>query len=519
MKRKPSKSVSPAKAKAAATPFSPDRKGNQIYGSRNRMIGASVQSSDRKTIPPLHYDFHRNISSYGRETLMTLGRWIFWNFPALHGAVLEQANLAVSTFVPQYKGRNKAWGEQAESWLREWYRVMDIAGWPYDRETYVRNQVIAPLVDCDCGTLLTETVDGYPLIQTIPAHRIKSASGETAVEAGEFKGNRIIDGCIVDAYGRVLAYRLLNDDQTNTDVPARDMFLSFAPIVTGQLRGVSGLASSAFYWQDVAESREFELLAQKAFSTQTILETNESGDADGAQKLIQGGTFDSNGNLTAKAQERLDGGTIRYLKAGSGAKIEPFDWDRPTANVQQFQETVLRDAFRGAEWDAFFSLDPKAIGGAPMRIIVEKINATLIKRRQLVEKACRRVDGYAISKAIKLGLLPNDVDWWMWEYQGPGDISADLKYDSDVALQNIASGIGTRKDAIAKQGGYIEEVDRQRFAEADSDLSRAKVLADKYGLSIQEALTVLMRTGSYSSITNATVRDPSQADASTGATT
>lgn len=509
MSRK-SRKLAAAQAKAAAIPFSP--KGKQAprwYGSSNRLISSSTQTPDRKYIPSLDSDFHDIISNFGRKTLITVGRRLFWNIPALQGSILEQANLATSTFIPQYRGRNKAWGDVAEPWLNEWHRVMDVAGWPYDYNSYIRSHVILPIVDGDVGTLLTETADGYPLIQVIPAHRIDCS--ETVVDSGEYYGRRVIDGCIVDDYLRVLAYRLKNDDGTYTDVAARDMFLSFDPIMPGQVRNISALASSAFYWQDVAESREFELIAQKAFSSQTIVETNETGEADAAKSLIAlTSNYDgTSGNLTATAQERLDGGTIRYLKANTGSKLEAFDWDRPSANTREFQETIVRDAFRGTEWDSFFSLDPKSVGGAPMRVIVEKINATLEKRRRLVEKACRRVDGYAISKAIKLKLLPFDIDWWKWEYQGPADVTADRKYDSDVDIQEISTGIGTRKEALARRGKYIEEVDAQRLAEADSDLARAKTLADKYGISIQAALTVLTKTGSYSSVTNATVAPPS----------
>lgn len=84
-----------------------------------------------------------------------------------------------------------------------------------------------------------------------------------------------------------------------------------------------------------------------------------------------------------------------------------------------------------------------------------------------------------------------DVDWWKWEYQGPGDVTADRKYDSDVDLQEISSGIGTRKQSIARRGGYIEEVDAQRESEVDSDLERAGRLAAKHGITIQESIVLL----------------------------
>jgi hypothetical protein len=126
-----------------------------------------------------------------------------------------------------------------------------------------------------------------------------------------------------------------------------------------------------------------------------------------------------------------------------------------------------------------------------MRVVVEKINRVLKKRRRMVGRAAARVDGYGVAKAIKIGDLAEDVDWWKFERQGPGDVTADRKYDSDVDLQEIAQGISTRKKACGRRGDYFEEVDEQRFIEVDGDLTRAAILAKKHGISIMEAMVCL----------------------------
>ena len=489
--------VQSGKKQAASKPLKIIDKGQQRgYAGGDLLIQAARQTPDRRRILPMDKDVHRNVSSYGRRTLMSLGRWMFYNIPEIQGAVLEQANLATSTFIPQYVGRNREWGQQAEQWLREWHKIMDVTGWPFDYETYVQFLVINLIVDGDLGTLLTETDSGYPLIQTIPAHRIDSTTYDI-VQDGEFKDMRLIDGVIVDELGKAVAYRLKTQDTPgNTadhiDVPARDMFLSYSPLSPNQVRGFSALASAAFNLQDRDESRKFELTAQKAFASKTLIETNEDGEANSASDLIRStATFNDDGTKATYESERLDGGTITYFKAKTGSSLDAFAWDRPSANSQEFQERTLRDAFKGSEWDVLFSIDPKGTGGAAMRVVVEKINAVLQKRRRLVEKACRRVDGYAVSKAIKLGLLPPDVDWWRWEYQGPADITADRKYDSEIDIEEISRGLGTQKDAIARRGGFYDDVRQQRKIEADDELTDAAELAKKHGITIQEALSVL----------------------------
>lgn len=495
-----------------------DRRSSSGY--RNDLIESATQTTDRKNVPMLDYDVHRTITSYGRRVLMSLGRHMFWRFPALQGSILEQANLAVGTFLPQYTGRNKAWGEQAEAALKEWHKIMDVAGYPYDYDSFVQGKVINPIVDGEDFTLLTETADGYPMVQSIPAHRVGNRNFVNSTAQVRFSGNEmlidgvvvdanrpyladgnisfeaaIVDGVIVDSYGRALAYRVYSDsvsDQSYQDISARNLFPAFCPMVAGQVRGFSLLASSLFDWQDLQEWGRFEMLAQKVFSSQTIIETNESGEADTAKNIIQQAAINNDDGTKASLDvEKLDGGTVRYFKANSGSKLESFNYDRPGASSQNFIKNKLRDAFKGTEWDVFFSLDPQAVGGAPMRVIVEKINAVLEKRRKLVKKSCLRVDGYAIAKLMKLGVLPWDDDWYMWDYQGPGDVTADKKYDSDVALQEMSQGISTRKLECARRGLYMEDVDAQREREADSDLERAQRLAVKYKITIQEALVIL----------------------------
>jgi len=498
-----------------------DRRASSGYSNSNNLIEAATQTMDRKTVPMLDYDIHRSVSTYGRRTLTTLGRQMFWKYPSLQGSILEQANLAVSSFIPQFSGQDKAWGEQAESALNEWHKVMDVAGWPYDYDSFLQGKVINSLVDGEDFTLLTETPDGYPLIQIIPSHRVGSRISGGSTSSVQFIGKQmfidrilvddnrpyeaateinfdaqVIDGVVVDNYSRPLAYRVYEDSVGSSvyqDISARNMFPSFCPMITGQVRGFSLLASSVFDWQDMHEWSRFEMLAQKAFSTRTIVETNETGEADTAKAIIQqAATFDSDtNNKTALDIQKLDGGTINYLKAGTGSKLEAFHYDRPGGGTQSFMANKLRDAFKGTEWDVFFSLDPQSVGGAPMRVIVEKINAVLDKRRKMVRKACQRVDGYAISRFIKLGILPPSAEWYKWDYQGPGEITADKKYDSDVDLQEISQGITTRKLTCARRGLYLEDVDAQREREADSDLERAGRLAAKHGITIQEALVVL----------------------------
>jgi hypothetical protein len=89
-------------------------------------------------------------------------------------------------------------------------------------------------------------------------------------------------------------------------------------------------------------------------------------------------------------------------------------------------------------------------------------------------KALRRVHGYAIAKAMKLGLLPQSDEWWKWDYQLPAEITADRKYDSAVDIEELANKMTTQKKVCAKRGEYWEDTQDQWLLEQKRFQDKAK---------------------------------------------
>lgn len=472
-----------------------DRRQSAAGYQVNLLYDGGSQQPDRANIPFLDRDTGRNVSSLGRRTLMSLGRFLFANYPAIEGAVLEQAALSVASLVPVYEGENKKWGELAEAKLAELDNVLNVRGWPHDGKSFREMMIVAEIRDGDEGVILTETPDGYPQFQKIPAHRINSLPGiYTVTDDSPYNGLRIQDGVIMDDYGRAVAYRVMGENpydySTFVDISARNLALHFNPKFSDQFRGYSALASAVFDWQDLKESRSFELLAQKVCASKTILEWNETGEIDEAKQIVKARADLSTGSKTTLDVVSLNKGMYHYLKAGSGSKLTPFQYDRPGDNVQKYQERIKKDAFQGIEWSSFFS-DPESIGGASMRVIIEKINNTIAKRQDGVIRMMKRCHGYAIAKFIKRGDLPEDKDWFRWGYRRPAQLSADKKYDSDVDINELRSGLTTRAEITGRNGLRAADVDEEKFLETDRLLGNAKKLADTYGLQIQECIVLL----------------------------
>jgi hypothetical protein len=451
----------------------------------NFLIQAATQTADRKNVPMLDRDVVRNISTVGRRILMSLGRHLSMNVPQVRGMVMERANLISTGIISQYYGDNEEFKTKAEDWILEHNKICDVRGWPYSMDTFYRNLVISQLRDGGQACLFTETPNGYPLIQVIPVHRIGSMPGVQKVD-GYFYGHEIgtkkpmqfegwmRDGIIFSDSGQTIGYNVSLTDLVSSwsecvKVSSSDMMLNFIPEFPEQIREISEIGLAAFDWQDISEWRRFEMMAQKIGSGIALQEFNEAGEPPPGSDLsfttppTSGET--TTGTPSGLYTETIDGGMIRYFRAKNGGKLEAFQNDRPSGNQQSFEDKVARAAMHGASWSMDFSLDPSKVGGAPMRVVVEKINRSIeVVQKLLIEPAARRLDGWRISKAINLGLLPAVDDWWKWEHQFPANVTADKKYDSDVDVQELRSGLQAPQDAIGRRGQYWEDVQDKAIA-------------------------------------------------------
>lgn len=443
------------------------------WGSSDQLYRASRQTDQRRYIYDLNGDIHRNISAYGRRTLVTLGKWLYANNAVIRGVVNDMAFFSIGTWIAQYYGANPAWGNQAESWLFEHDKICDIAGG--NMLDYLENLIRAVYVEGDCATVLTER-NGYPLLQIIPGHRISSEAGEAAVEGGPFDGAALLDGVILDDYGGAQGYRILTANGFE-DFPANDVLLHFFREYPNQVRGLSQLACSVFDWQDIREANDLELAAQKLTASIGLLETNETGDVDATKKLLRAPSapFNSDNSKNASYGEIVDGVAVRYFRAGANCSLEEFKSQRPSVNGQEYRKQVMRECLAGLGWNIDFALDPTKVGGAPMRICVEKINKTIDRiQKKLAKPASARFNGFRLRKAIKLGQLADDPDWWKFDYLGPAKLTADEKYSSDVGIQEVRAGLKSPKTFCAERQAYWEDVQDEMIAWEKRLQERAK---------------------------------------------
>jgi len=446
---------------------------NRQSVGNNKMLLTAQSRSGRSASPWIDHDTHQNVTRDGRRKVMVKGRWLAQNFPSLTGAILEQSDMACGTWVPEFQGEDKDWGERATEWLLEWEKIMDVTG-TLDGDGY-RDQLLAStLIDGELGTILTETPSKHPRIQTLRSHRIGSMQ-EKSLATDKHK---VVDGVLVNRFNRPYQYVVQPDNHAAPiTIHAKNFILSYDPLpgCPDQLRGISWLGSSADDWEDLDESKRFELAAQKACSVHSLIEHNEDGEMDPLkQRFNMSQTNDDSTNaLETTARIEVEDQYIVY-RADSNSRLEAFNYDRPGQNVQQYQAMVETHGFRGIGWSRFFSVDPSKLGGASMRVEVDRLVRTLRRRQRLISRTMKRIHTYALAKAINLGLLPMNDEFWKWTYQKPDIPTADRKYESDIAVQENNAGFITLDKIAGRRGERWQDVQDQRLTEVKRQIERAK---------------------------------------------
>lgn len=415
-------------------------------------------------------DWDKLVPQADRLALLSDARRLYSN-DVIGGAIRDIADYSVgSGFIPQYKGPDSTWGDEAETWLREWMKVCCVAGPTFDFQTLLCLGSISIDRDGDFGILYTYASGGYPQVQFIPSHRI--ANRDTPSEDSEWK-----DGVRRNRYGRPAAYNILGKTKDEDRIiPASGMDLVYAPEFYDQGRGVTALAHAINIFRDVAEVNRFEMAAIKLSGSQAFTVHNEAGQAPRRVQIVKRSGEQSEA-AAGVPYERINSGEVTYFKAGTGSKIEVVDHNRPSPPVINFLESRYRAAFTGLQWPYEFAWDSSKIGGVNSRMVVSKANRKINKRQQQLTRPAKRMIWHALVTAMQNGDLPQTDNWYQWGFQYSRELTTDTGYAEEANRKNYESGFDTMTRIAGGNGEDFDDQETQRWAEVD----RRKAEAEKRG--------------------------------------
>lgn len=433
-------------------------------------LGALFDATNRKEIVrrPLEVrtigSISSEVNSTDRAQLLSDSRKLYANLGPAKGAIDAKAMYAVGrSWLPKYEGADQVWGETAREWLlNEWYPIADISGRDFQTSLFLAS--VAVDRDGDVGAILTEYETQFPAIQLLPSEAIFTPSDEkldrdSFLLDGPYQGLRCIDGVIINAQGRPVAYHVHEEghrhngeelEEVREYVTARDMMLLAEPAWINQFRGLPGFAHAILDLKDLRTVQGYEKMASALASSIGLIEYNESGLADTSDPAVAlSGAPYVGQDVAAK---EFFGGMVRHFKAGSGSKLEAFKNDRPGDAWQKFMDRLLRNAMAGINWPFELAWDISALGGANTRFVISTAMRSVEDRQDLLKPFARRAVGYAVAKAMKNGRLPANPDWWKWSFTMPPRLTVDFGRDAAAQREDYLSGIINLSDICAERG-------------------------------------------------------------------
>ncbi|WP_035606224.1 phage portal protein [Haloferula sp. BvORR071] len=454
------------------------------FGQQTKFMEAARPSRQRTWQSSAARDFDELVSQADWATVVGASRRLWANSGVVRGTIDQKATYSVSgSFVPEFQGQDTAWGEQAKAWLSSWMELCEVRGPLFDFNTVLYLTSVAIDRDGDGWILLTET-NGFPQIQSIPAHRIGQRDNAARVAAGGYKGLRIRKGVIFNKVGRAVAYRVLGeakDGSEDSDVSARDLLHVFDPSFVDQSRGLPLFSHAVSAFRDISESREREMAAQLLLSSLAFVETNPYGGPDPDDVTIE---YSSDGTPSCQS---FEGGTVKFFKGGDGSKLEEVANNRPSQNWQAFHDRLIRDSLTGTGWP--LSLVNMAQGnGTADRISLLQGRKAIEDRQSLLKPLAKRIINFALGKAIDSGILAPAKQWWNWNLSCSNRLSIDLGRDSASLREEIKLGMKNLTQILAEEGRTREDHIRERAEEDALRIKIRKEVSERYGFPIDPPL-------------------------------
>ena len=420
----------------------------------------------------------QEVNQYDWYQLLSDSRKLYCNLGPVTGAIDDKATYSVGrAWNAKFCGEDKEWGAKAERWLNEeWYPMADARGTMFDFKTDLFLQSVSVDRDGEIYIYLTESPEGWPQIQLLPAHMIgDSDNSEPYVSSGPYKGMRLIQGVVSNDVGRAVAYHVLGPTkEQDSFISARDLIQVFDPRWADQVRGFPVFMHALLDLKDLRQIQGYEKIAAELMSSIGILEWNETGapDLDPAN-ILKGTTFVGPQPVPGVTIEQIPGGgNIKYMRGNSGSKIEQLKNDRPSVQLDEFMNRLIRNACVGAGWPYELTWDASKLGGANVRLLIAKAMRAVEDRQDLLRPVAKRCVGYAVAKAIKSGLLEPSDEWYKWRFTMPARMTADYGRDAKADLADYQAGLKSMTDILGEEGIDLDdhidtlEDEREKLTEA-----------------------------------------------------
>ncbi len=406
----------------------------------------------------------KEVSQYDWYQLLSDSRKLYCNLGPVTGAIDDKATYSIGrAWNAKYLGKDPK-GFAAEKWINEnWYPMADARGPMFDFKTDLFLQSVSIDRDGEIYVYLTESEDGWPMIQLLPAHLIGNRDeADGPLKTGPYAGLKCIQGVVTNDQGRAVAYHVLGETPAEDSfISARDLIQIFDPRWADQVRGFPVFMHALLDLKDLRQIQGYEKIAAELMSSVGLIETNETGAPDLDPATILNGRnamFVGSNPMPAVTIEQIPGGgNTKFFRAGTGSKLEQLKNERPSVQLDAFMDRLIRNACVGAGWPFELTWDSSKLGGANVRLLIAKAMRAVEDRQDLLRPVAKRCVGYATAKAIKSGLIEGFDDWYNWGFGMPARMTTDYGRDAKADLADLEAGVTNLDDILHEEGKDLDQ--------------------------------------------------------------
>lgn len=467
--------------------YTKSRSGIYVPKSFSQVYEANRYSRKRRYMPIIQTDSEKVLTPHVLRNLRSSARQHYAQSGLVRGAFNDVARYLVGTdgIRPQSMCEDTGWARESEARWLNWLKIADIRR-KLHMNQIVRGSSVEMDTDGDFGLIFTETgggneKGGMAQIQTVRAHRIDDADGESKSVAGVIK----------DKIGRVHSYRILEGEGKHRDIPAASMVLLGDPELTDFDRYPSAIAHGINIVVDTREIRDSVTMGVKSRTSRAMVIKTPDGtaDVDDYDDPDDEGGSSSEDRLTL---EEIQSGEI--LRLGPGEEIQDMSMDFPGGHVIPVMEFEYRDFAMGygTPLEVIYKSD---LGGPAQRFFLSKFQRRVDDRRSMVYIPMYfRLWGYFISKEMQRGALPYREDWWKVRFvPTSAKVTIDVGREAQQNREDMAFGNRSLEEDAGERGLDWEELRDQIEREAEDLVERAQALAKRKNIEFELALSLLSR--------------------------
>src|SRR5215475_13504221 len=470
-----------------------------------RLYAATEWERGRRTYyPMLDPEADRHIDSWSITKLRSDSRKVFVNFGPLRTAVYERARYSVGhAWLPRFQGEDTEWGRLASDWLvKIWYQTGNLAGpaWNWWRSLQIESRYL----DVFGEIFVYKVIDkqGFPRFQHIAPYRIDvpretgSIDGEARLTSGPYAGFKCTYGIVQDDAGTAVAYVVRGQKPEDDRIITRDELIHVGLWeFVDQTRPISNIAHGILDCRDSIAVLSNEKRALEIASAIAILESNPIGgiDINDPTQFVRleanrvGTQIETPGQPVPPGYQTdptpvvpykySDSGEYKYFKAGSGSDVKAFQFQRPSGEVTNFLDRLGRNCINFV-WPFDLIMSAGAPNSSTNRSLWVRANNLTRERQVDLYPAAKQRILFALSRAIELGILPENEEWMDWEFSLPRKPSIDAGRDAQQDREDLKACIRTWTDIHAELG---TDTETQAFRKAMDLVAflRAKRMAEQ----------------------------------------